>query len=243
MIYDMLKPLLLKVMKAPGEPPDPPAGSKSSIQTFRASPRFLLFKLVTALFAYVVSIVFFTILGISILLAGEEPALGVFLLVVDTIIVASSLLTYCTLRLDYDMRYYIVTDRSLRIREGIWNIRESTYTFANVQNLSVNQGPIERMLGFANLHIHTAGGSGGATEQQMQGRQDHIGILRGISNVQEVRDQIQVLLRKYRDAGLGDHEEQTSATKPVFNQDTTLVLTEILKDLRASADLLHTRNQ
>ena len=39
-------------------------------------------------------------------------------------------------RLDFEKRWYLVTDRSLRVREGVVNVREMTIMFANIQNIS-----------------------------------------------------------------------------------------------------------
>ncbi|HET7537279.1 MAG TPA: hypothetical protein VFJ90_12545, partial [Candidatus Didemnitutus sp.] len=41
-------------------------------------------------------------------------------------------ITYAVRRLDYEMRWYMVTDRSLRIRHGVWRVSESTMSFANI---------------------------------------------------------------------------------------------------------------
>ena len=46
MIYEAFKDQLLTLLKAPRRPPDPPAGSESSIQTFRADPNFLKLRLI-----------------------------------------------------------------------------------------------------------------------------------------------------------------------------------------------------
>ena len=56
------------------------------------------------------------------------------------LMVLHALFSFAVLRLDYEKRWYIVTDRSLRIREGVLNVREMTVMFANIQNVSVMQG-------------------------------------------------------------------------------------------------------
>ncbi len=61
-------------------------------------------------------------------------------------------------RLNFEKRWYIVTDRSLRVREGILNVREMTVTFANIQNISISHGPVQRAIGIAELRVDTAGG-------------------------------------------------------------------------------------
>jgi hypothetical protein len=115
-------------------------------------------------------------------------------------------------RLDYEMRWYIVTDRSLRIREGILGVREMTLTFANVQNIAVHQGPLQRLLGIADVVVRTAGGGGGASESHggsggTVGSSMHVGKLRAVDNAEMVRDLILERLRRFRDSGLGDPDD------------------------------------
>jgi hypothetical protein len=116
--------------------------------------------------------------------------------------------TYTLVRLDYELRWYIVTDRSLRIREGIASVREATMTFANIQNLAIQQGPLQRLLGIADLRVRTAGGGSGTDEdlsdEEEKAKSMHIGYFRGVDNAPEVRDSILAHLKRLRDAGLGE---------------------------------------
>ena len=102
------------------------------------------------------------------------------------------------LRLEYELRWYIVTDRSLRIREGIFRVREQTVSFANIQNVSVKQGPLQRLLRIADLEIRTAGG-GDSSSDSGQGDHLHRAVFRGIDNADEVRDLIRRDLRRLRE--------------------------------------------
>jgi membrane protein YdbS with pleckstrin-like domain len=214
-IYEQIKDRLLTVLRAPRQPPDPPAGSRESVQIFRAAPNFLTYQIVMwgAGFA----------LGIFlelILLAfghGHENTewfelVAIYLVLVGTVV--GAVIKYYLIRIDYDMRFYVVTDRSLRIRQGALLIDESTFTFANVQNLKIHQGPIERLLGLSNLIVETAGGAGSGANEGRGGspfRRGHEGRLRGVANAREVRDQILKLLKRYRDTGLGDPEDRHRA--------------------------------
>src|SRR5690606_33015047 len=103
-----------------------------------------------------------------------------------------------------------MTDRSLRIRRGIWDIMEHTITFENVQNVSVSQGPLQRYFGIATIIVETAGSSSG------EGENVHaIGnkaILEGIDNPEEIRDLIMERVRASRSAGLGDDDASTTST-------------------------------
>ncbi|MHC4416521.1 MAG: PH domain-containing protein [Planctomycetota bacterium] len=213
MIYERLKDGLLDLLKAPRHPPDPPAGTPESVQIFRAAPNFLKLRLIVWLGGFAVGI-----LGELVFVAvmhgrGEaggwfELAFGYAALVVT---LAASVCKYFLIRIDYDMRYYVVTDRSLRIREGALTIDESTFTYANVQNLRIHQGPVERLLGISNLVVETAGGAGaGGRDKQGEspfGR-GHRGVFRGVADARQVRDQMLGLLKRYRDAGLGDPEDR-----------------------------------
>ncbi|MHC4382833.1 MAG: PH domain-containing protein [Planctomycetota bacterium] len=215
MIYEQVKDGLLTVLRAPRQPPDPPAGSRESVQIFRAAPNFLTYQVVMWGLGFTVGIV-----AELVMLAighGRENTqwfelLAIYLVLAGTVV--GAVIKYFLIRIDYDMRYYVVTDRSLRIRQGALLIDESTFTFANIQNLKIHQGPVERLLGLSNLIVETAGGAGsGANEGRGQNpfKRGHEGRLRGVANAREVRDQILKLLKRYRDAGLGDPEDRHRA--------------------------------
>ena len=115
--------------------------------------------------------------------------------------------TYAVRRLDYEMRWYVVTDRSLRLRSGVWSVREMTMSFANLQQITVAQGPLQRLLGLADVKVQSAGGGA------VQGRHDHghqslhTGFFHAVDNAEEVRDLIVERLRRFRETGLGDPDE------------------------------------
>lgn len=125
--------------------------------------------------------------------------------------------TYAAVRLDWEMRWYIVTDRSLRIRAGIWALQESTMSFANLQQVEVRQGPIQRLLGIADVIVQSAGGGGGGGHEKGQSHDSlHTGTFHGVDNAQEIRDLVLERLRLFRQAGLGDPDEQPTRTAPVI---------------------------
>ena len=120
------------------------------------------------------------------------------------------LLTYFSLRLNYEMRWYKVTDRSLRIRAGVWNVHEMTMTFANIQNISITQGPLERLFGISDVRVETAGG-GGASGSHGQGSgigsNLHVAVFRGVDTPEQIRDLMLDRLRQVRSTGLGDPDD------------------------------------
>jgi uncharacterized membrane protein YdbT with pleckstrin-like domain len=102
-----------------------------------------------------------------------------------------------------------VTDRSLRIRTGVWSIQESTMSFANLQQVEVTQGPLQRLLGLADVKVQSAGGSDNPHGKPQDDL--HTGHFHGVDNAHEIRDLIQDRLRRFRESGLGDPEEVRQA--------------------------------
>jgi hypothetical protein len=121
-------------------------------------------------------------------------------------------LTYVALRLDYELRWYVVTDRSLRIRTGLWSVQEMTMSFANLQQVVTSQGPLQRLLGIADVRVQSAGGGGEVAHgHHAHGPSMHIGHFHGVANAAEVRDLILARLRQFRETGLGDPDEKRLA--------------------------------
>ena len=134
--------------------------------------------------------------------------LGGLEMIAIPIVVFQAVVTLALLRLRWELRWYLVSDQALRIRHGIYSIREQTMTVANIQNMAIKQGPIQRLFGIADLEVRTAGG--GKTEQnQTRSGDPHLGSLTGIDNAREVRDLILASLSRHRDAGLGDPDESS----------------------------------
>ncbi len=118
-------------------------------------------------------------------------------------------ITYAIVRLEFEQHWYIVTDRSLRIRTGILRLQESTMSFANLQQVEIRQGPLQRLLGLADVCVRSAGGGDQGPGAKGHGDETslHTGIFEGVPNAVEIRDLILDRLRKFREAGLGDPED------------------------------------
>lgn len=230
-MYESLKSVLLDLLKAPHDPPDAPRGSKGSTKIFRASPKFLQYQFI--IMAISMSILGFIFLVIGLVVLFNEPLIGGLLLVLFFLL--WSLITivgYVTIRLEYELRYYVLTDRSLRIRRGVWSILEQTLTYANVQNIKVQQGPIERALGLSNLAVETAGG-GSSHDPQGGGYNYHQATLRGLDNAEDVKQQMLQYLRTLPQySGLGDPDEITTKIRG-FSTAEIAILREILQELQA----------
>jgi uncharacterized membrane protein YdbT with pleckstrin-like domain len=111
--------------------------------------------------------------------------------------VASVAFNFFSQRLNYYLRWYIITDHSLRIRSGVLSIQELTMTFSNIQEIRVSAGPIQNLLKLADVEVQSAGGGskdGGG----------HIGRFQSVSNANAIRDLMVERLQQYRDSGLGE---------------------------------------
>jgi membrane protein YdbS with pleckstrin-like domain len=235
-MYSLFKKIFLLLLHSPSYPPAPPAGSHDSLVMFRASPSWLRYRLLTVWARLIV----YAISGFGGLLFTFLDAKRHFQLSTITIIalvfaffLVEALIRYCMTRLDYDMRYYIITDRSLRIREGVWEVREITLTFENIQNMTIAQGPLQRFFGVFDLVVQTAGGGNGVVAPAQKGelpRQSHQAVFRGLERPVELRDKIMQYLKLVRSAGLGDHEERTHVAAAIPSNEEMLA---VLRDIAA----------
>ena len=145
--------------------------------------------------------------------------------------------TFAMLHLDYEMRWYLLSDRSLRIREGLVKVQEKTIAFANIQNMTIRQGPLQRLLSIADLEVRTAGGGGAAAKEGNGGRHAsggdmHVARFRGVSDAAEIRDTIRECVRQHRDAGLGDPDDrQGRASAPATREGERPALVNAAREL------------
>ncbi len=206
-MYTLFKGLILALFKAPTEPPPAPAGAHASVQVFRASPRFLAYRMLGLMIG--AGVLALVAVGFTIgAIAGEaELLVGAVLAVVFG--GAALSLAYFLIHLDYDLRYYVFTDRSLRVREGAWTVQEKTLTYANVQNLHVRQGPLQRLFGIRDLRVDTAGGGGAMSDGKSMGKGHNVTVA-GVENARELRDRVLAHMRTAgQGSGLGDPDDET----------------------------------
>lgn len=215
-MLDLVRGALSRFLKVTADPPEVPLGEHPEV--FRASPRHLTYLLVA--WALKLGVLALSLgggmIGASIALAAEgRPFVAVVMGTITAGYLAfHALVSYAAIRLDYDMRWYILTDRSLRIREGIVHVREVTLTLANVQELKVSQGPIQRLLGLTDLIVDTAGGGSAASGHGGGSVYGHHGVLRGVDRGGDLRAKIETRIKQRRGAGLGDPDEHVDAPAP-----------------------------
>ena len=217
-----IKRLVTRILRVPPRP-EPPAGSPGSVRVFNAGPGFYRYRMVqwavsqlgTAI-GIIAGYFFFVsrfqlgpvTIGHPVIQFFEYLGLAIFLLQLP--------FTFLMIDLDFRYRWYMLTDTSLRIREGLITVREQTMTLANIQNLSIRQGPLQRLLGIADLQVRTAGGGGGEAGGKGGGEGGksanmHLGYFRGVDRAGKIRDAIIAAQRGLRDAGLGNPDEPAPA--------------------------------
>ena len=161
-MYEALKAQLLWLLKVPPEPLDP-MGDVRTLRVFRAAPGYWRYMTVGWLLTEVAILIGIVAADVPLAIVGStSTAVGILvtLVIVGTLVlfVLQLAISYFSLRLNYEMRWYKVTDRSLRIRTGVWNVSEMTMTFDNIQNITVTQGPLERLFGISDVPGHDCRG-------------------------------------------------------------------------------------
>lgn len=203
LLLRLLKPIFLPLLRLDFTPPHLPEGS-SLVRSLKPSDRWLAYRYLQTLFGFLNQ---FIGVGIAVIAAvaklkgwGLLIALGIF--AVEAFVIGLALVTT---RVDFELRHYLVGDRSLRVAQGAWTREEVTLSYANVQNLEVNQGPLERFFGFNSLTISTAG-----ADSTPGNENSHLVTLVGLQDADELRALILGMLKQQKDTGLGDPAHPSS---------------------------------
>ena len=207
-LYGRLWRVLVNFFRVPDEPPSPPARPGEPFKVFQPSEGYLRYQKFR--FWVLLTLVDIPLVALWIWVLVAIWWLGLLLAPVFLVaIILPDLIAYVAIHLRYDTMWYALSERSMRIRHGIWMIQETTLTFENVQNLSLQQGPLERHFGIARVVVQTAGGGGG--EGAGGGSDGHTGLIEGVSNAPEIRDLIMDRVRHSKTAGVGDDPSRVPA--------------------------------
>jgi len=230
--------LVAAVLRVPPEPQSPPGTVQRSFRASRNYLRYKLFKWGAQQLATVFGLV---AVG-AIIPKIELMMVARILLIIEAagwvLFFAAIPFSLAVVVLDFEMRWYMMTDRSLRIREGIFVVREKTMTFANIQKTTVHQGPLQRLLGIADVEVRSAGGGSGKGHEDEEGRHlVHVGHFRGVDGAERIRDLILEGVRRQRDAGLGDPDDHASSAGGAGG-DAALALADAAAALLSEARLL-----
>jgi membrane protein YdbS with pleckstrin-like domain len=230
-IYSGIWSVLVSWFRVPEAPPTIPGGCADAARSFRPAEGFLRYLKFYFWFALVVIdgliLVGWLAIALAWPLAGMLLALPAFVVAVVPDIVA-----YIAIHLRYDTTWYVISDRSLRIRRGIWLLHETTITY---ENIHVTQGPLQRFCEIGNVLVETAGGGSGHQEGAGTSLM-HRGLIEGVDNAHEIRDLILSHLRKSRTAGLGDEMQPGTQRRATSSWSAEQV--GILREIRAAARLL-----
>ena len=225
--------------KVPEEPSTLPAAGEP-VRSLRPSPGYLRYLK----FLFWVALIPGDILPVVgwIAVSIAVPVLGVVLaLPFLALMFLPDIFAYVGIHLRYDTTWYMLTDRSLRIRRGIMTIHETTISFENVQNVEVRAGSAAALL----RHRRRPGDDRRRRRRQpRQGRQTsslgaHIGLLQGLDDAEAVRNQILASVERTRSAGLGDehpmHLRPAAASGSGLSERHLGVLREIRDSVRRLA--------
>ena len=203
-----------RLLRIPDDP-DPPPGDEETTRLFLAAPNYYRYLLVQWLLRTIIAVAVVVpmeiipmISSVSRAVDRSVPAAFMFRVpaFIIVVVIVQRLFALALVRLDFEKRWYLVTNRSLRVREGVVKLREMTITFANIQNISISQGPIQRLLGLSDLRVDTAGG--GSKKKEETGEENLHGVrFRGVNNADEIRELINSRLRELKDTGLGDQDD------------------------------------
>lgn len=234
-MYSALKTALLGFLRLPERPPDPPTDGYASVQVFRASKRWLSYRLVLFWISFGMLELVALVMTIGSLFAGKPVATALIVLAAIGLSLLLAFTWFCV-RIEWDLRTYVVTDRSLRVRHGAWIWKEMTLTYANVQNVQVTQGPLQRLFGIEDLRVDTAGGGGSSSGKGHQATGHNV-TLAGLENAREVRDLILSYVKVAgRGSGLGDLDDPEHAS--MGSRLDAPAIVDALKSLRATTQSL-----
>ena len=206
--YEGFWGILTRWFRVPQHPPSLPVHTGENMCSFRPAPgflRYLKFK-----FWVVLTLIDVAIIVPWIAFTIVMPMVGLLISpLVLAIAFLPDIIAYMAIHLRYDTTWYVMTERSMRIRRGIWVINEITITFENIQNVTIRQGPLQRFFGISDIRVHTAGGgSGPHGPDGPQTGFSHQGLLEGLANARAIRDLILIRLQQSKSVGLGDEEQQ-----------------------------------
>lgn len=236
-MINLLVAILGPILKVAPAPPPVPEGA-TGVRVFRASDRYLSYRYALTTLATLPVLLPALIIAVAVPIASKyEGKIPLWLAIVLPGLYLSVVLFFVALafvatRLDYEFHCYVTTDRSMRIRQGIMEQVEATLTYANVQNVRVEQGPLERFFGIASVIVDTAGGASKAGDQQRAR-----GVVRGIEDAASLRDQIMEKMRASKSSGLGDPDDHHDHEPSGDHLDLSL-LREVRDEARALAKAL-----
>jgi uncharacterized membrane protein YdbT with pleckstrin-like domain len=232
-VYRGLWGVLVQYLRVPKGPPGVPPGAGEVLRSIKPAIGFL--KYLKFQFWILLVAIDVCIITLWVVILVANPLVGLLTAPIFWgVAIIPDVIAFAAIHVRYDTTWYLVTERGVRIRRGVWLLRENTITFENVQNVEVKQGPVQRYFGISDLVIQTAGGGGAAGPHGQQGASSHHGLLEGINDAAALRDLIMEKALASRGAGLGDERGETREGVGLSRTDIQ-VLGEIRDALTPSA--------
>ena len=207
-LYEGIWGLLTHLFCVPREAPHLPSVEEESVESRKPSPAFVTYLQCQLWIVILVVLAATLLVSLGLVIAAENAWLLIGTILISIAIFCVAAIGYLAIHLRYDTTWYVFSDRSMRLRRGIWIIRESTITFENVQNVKVTQGPLQRYFGIANVVVETAGGGG--QSESGAALSMHAGLIEGVAEASQIRDSIMHQVRKHGTTGLGDEADEPS---------------------------------
>ena len=199
-VVALLAPVLWPLLALKRTPPRLPEGT-TLVRALKPAPAWLFYQYLRVIFRYLTGPVVLVLVwrGQSSVFGIESQVSAIFKSL-EVVIVVGLVVGFFTMlivtRVDFELRDYLLGDRSLRIVFGVFRRQEITLSYANIQNVEVTQGPIEQLLGIKNLKLTNAVSGRG---EERQGA-----VLQGVTDAENLRELLLRLKTEQQDAGLGD---------------------------------------
>lgn len=206
---------LLRLLRVPPEPQIPVEAR--NVRVFRAAPSYFRYRLAIwaltqlgALLGFLSVIVFpvewkdFEGPTATLMRIGEAVAWVAF--------VGQAIFSLAVLRFDFDMRWYILSDRSLRIREDPHGPGEDDDVRQHPEHRDPAEPDPAAVRDLRRRGPERGGGAGDAHgAARSSADSPHLAHFRGVDNPEEIRTAIRERIRMHRDSGLGDPDEAAAA--------------------------------
>ena len=164
----------------------------------------------------------------AIMLIPEPEALlgGVIVLVCWS---ALMLLLVVYVRAYWGTLHYVIDEDSVDAEGGVFFTRNVTVPYSKVTNVDLTQGPFQRKVGVATVHVQTAG-AGGAQGTQAELR------LTGVKDFQDLK---RIVTERARAVGRGSAAPPSEPATPEGSQRE--IFQSMLRELKSIRELLEER--
>lgn len=233
-MYDRARAVLGRWLALPDEAPTLPASPGARVVSFHPDTGYLRYLQLAYWSVAAPLALLFLVVSITPIL-GRYPEAAPWLLPVVALLVLVLVVLHLAVRLRFEMTWYVMSDRSLRLRRGVFSIEEKTMTFENIQNVKVRQGPVQRLFGISSVIVETAGAR--SRDGEGSGSSGSRAVIEGVARPEEIREQVLLRVRRSRSSGLGDEEP----ARPDAGAGWTREHLEVLQQIRDAARSLRVR--